>query len=76
MYGDLADVMPTFNQYMAEREASKKLRDIGVPGIKYLDQTSRKFGKGSHNYSVFDEDAIKIKDRYARGGLAVKRGKG
>ena len=192
MYKDLSDAMPTFNHYMSEREASKRLRDIGVPGIRFLDQNSRdpalldllrehgnpegalsattarlgelgpasdlsvlspnvqallgsmkrpntgyvetpvrhlyedvdksaqdavnnlkifrpelgddpafleaqkqavkyardnwersvlenarnKLSKGStHNYSVFDEDKIKIKDRYAHGGLAVKRGK-
>jgi len=68
MYGDLADVMPTFNQAAAEREASKRLSDIGVPGIKYLDQTSRQTGEGTHNYSVFDDSLLNIKDRYKHGG--------
>ena len=68
MYGDLADVMPTFNTVAAEREASKRLSDIGVPGIKYLDQMSRQTGEGTHNYSVFDDSLLNIKDRYKHGG--------
>lgn len=74
MYRDLADVMPTFNEYNAEREASRKLLSVGVPGMRYRDPAARR--TGDMNYSVFDDDMLKIKDRYARGGLAVKRGKG
>ena len=75
LYEDLVDAMPTFNHPEASRQASNKLRDIGVPGIKYLDQYSRAAGEGTNNFSVFDDSLIKIKDRYAHGGLAVRRGK-
>jgi hypothetical protein len=40
--------------------ATKILRDKGIPGIKYLDQVSRKGGKGTYNYVVFDENIPKI----------------
>jgi len=40
--------------------ASKLLKKRGIAGIKYLDQVSRKGGKGSHNYVVFDDNLPKI----------------
>ena len=43
-------------------EASQKLCEVGIPGIRYLDQGSRAAGGGSHNYVIFPgaEDRIKI----------------
>jgi hypothetical protein len=40
--------------------ASDKLRELGVPGIKYLDQGSRSGGKGTSNFVVFDDRIPKI----------------
>ena len=37
---------------------SKKLNELGIPGIKYLDGTSRSAGKGTRNFVVFDENDI------------------
>jgi len=44
--------------------ASDALRDAGIPGIKYLDQGSRKAGEGSRNYVVFNPDIIDILRKY------------
>jgi len=43
--------------------ASMRLFDFGIPGIRYLDGTSRKQGDGTYNYVVFDENLIKILDK-------------
>ena len=51
--------------------ASKLLHEHGVEGIKYLDGSSRAKGEGSHNYVVFDDNAINILQTYyqaQRGG--------
>lgn len=38
----------------SKEAASRKLNDLGIPGIKYLDQGSRGKGEGSHNIVLFD----------------------
>jgi hypothetical protein len=40
--------------------ASMRLFDFGIPGIRYLDGSSRSEGIGTYNYVVFDENLIKI----------------
>lgn len=40
--------------------ASKYLNSMGIKGIKYLDGNSRRSGEGSHNYVIFDDQAIEI----------------
>jgi hypothetical protein len=47
---------------------SEKLREAGVPGIRYLDQGSRDVGKGTSNYTVFDPGIVDITRKY---GLAA-----
>lgn len=37
----------------AQQFASQKLREMGIPGIKYLDATSRDAGKGTRNFVTF-----------------------
>ena len=43
-------------------EASKRLREAGIPGIRYLDGGSRGVGAGTSNYVVFpgNEDILRI----------------
>jgi hypothetical protein len=36
------------------------LMDAGIPGIKYLDASSREAGNGSHNIVVFDQNRVRI----------------
>jgi hypothetical protein len=52
--------------------ASAKLREAGIPGIKYLDGNSRNAGQGSYNYVIFDPDLIEIQRKYANHPDAAK----
>jgi hypothetical protein len=54
---------------MSPEEATRALREAGIPGTRYLDAGSRGVG-GSYNYAVFDPEIIDITRRYAKGGLA------
>jgi len=51
--------------------ASQKLREAGIPGIKYLDQGSRGAGEGSRNYVVFDDKIIDILKKYGLAGASA-----
>jgi hypothetical protein len=42
---------------------SEKLRELGIPGIRYLDNGSRSVGNGTSNYVVFDDSLPKILER-------------
>lgn len=50
-------------------QISSKLREQGIPGIKYLDQGSRVAGEGSRNYVVFDDKLISILRKYGLLGM-------
>ena len=43
--------------------ASEKLREAGIPGIRYADQGSRGQGAGTSNYVIFDDKIVKIKGK-------------
>jgi hypothetical protein len=57
-----------------EQPIEPLLSQAGVPGIRYLDQTSRGVGEGSRNYVVFDENLINIVRRYGIAGAAALLG--
>jgi len=59
-------------------KASEALRQVGIPGIKYLDEQSRSAGKGTHNFVIFpgEERNLKIIKREAKGGSISKAGGG
>jgi len=40
--------------------ASVRLREAGIPGIRYLDQGSRAGGAGTSNFVVFDPKHMNI----------------
>lgn len=70
----LGDVPPSVER--ADEAASKYLNSLGVKGLKYLDGSSRGKGKGSHNYVIFDDNAIEtIKTYYQnnRGQVSIMR---
>jgi 2'-5' RNA ligase len=46
--------------------ASKKLLDLGIRGIKYLDGSSRNKGEGSYNYVIFDDADVVIEEILAQ----------
>lgn len=55
--------------------ASNTLKDAGIPGIEYIDATSRNVDKGTRNYVIFDPERITILERLAAlgiGGEAVR----
>ena len=54
--------------------ASQKLREAGIPGIKYLDAGSRGKGDGSRNYVVFDDKLIEIVKKYGIAGASALLG--
>jgi hypothetical protein len=49
---------------MTQKNASNKLAELGVPGIKYLDEGSRTLGEGTKNFVIFpgNEHLLNIKD--------------
>jgi len=47
-------------KFGSDEEASKYLNSIGIPGLKYLDGTSRTGRKNNYNYVIFDDQAIEI----------------
>lgn len=64
-----ASLLPALDRFEGGRGASSRhLNDLGIPGIKYLDQGSRGAGDGSRNYVVFRDDIIDIVKKY---GLAA-----
>jgi hypothetical protein len=40
--------------------SSTYLKSLGIPGIKYLDQASRRMGAGTHNLVVFDDKIVSL----------------
>ena len=46
-----------------EEAASKYLHSLGIPGIKYLDASSRSDGDGTRNFVLFDPSIAKIVGR-------------
>ena len=60
----------------AARSASLFLDSLGIPGLQYWDGTSRRKGEGSHNFVVWNEDAMEIMETYyqRRGGEQTPRG--
>lgn len=55
-------------------EISEKLREAGVPGIKYLDAGSRGVGDGTRNYVVFDDRLVSIVRKYGIAGASAYLG--
>lgn len=49
----------------ARPDSAAKLREAGIPGIRYLDGMSRGAGEGSSNYVVFDDALVDILRKYA-----------
>ena len=44
-------------------KATELLNELGVKGIKYLDEGSRGKGKGTHNFVSFDPQTVKILEK-------------
>jgi len=48
-----------------KRGASAWLAERGIPGIKYLDHSSRGKDEGSYNYVIFDDKDVTVTARYS-----------
>jgi len=46
--------------------AAKRLQEVGVPGIRYLDEFSRSKGKGTSNFVVFEPSTVEILEENAK----------
>lgn len=55
----------------SKREAGEYLNYLGIPGLRYLDGTSRRAGEGTHNYVIWDENRLgdDIRAYYQRHGI-------
>jgi hypothetical protein len=61
-----ASITNTINDKVQRRDLlSQRLREAGIPGIRYLDQGSRTAGEGSRNYVVFDDKLVDILRKYS-----------
>jgi hypothetical protein len=61
---------PTGGQIIQQNPGVEmKLRDAGLPGIRYLDQGSRGVGEGTRNTVVFDANTLEILRKYGIAGL-------
>ena len=60
----------------AAQNASERLRDIGIAGIRYLDEGSRVAGSGTSNYVVFTDDAARIEETYYQQAQYESGGRG
>lgn len=48
------------------KAASEALAAAGIPGIRYLDGSSRNKGDGSHNYVIFDDKLVKVTAKFQK----------
>jgi hypothetical protein len=60
----------------AARSASLFLDSFGIPGLQYWDGASRTRGEGTHNFVVWNEDAMEIMETYHQGGADEGDGTG
>lgn len=63
IYNAFGDSMMVGNKAPGQFEASNRLRNLGIPGIRYLDQASRGAGSGTRNYVMFDDKFPNIVSR-------------
>jgi len=47
------------------RAASMAIARSGIPGIKYLDGSSRNDGEGTYNYVIFDDSHVSVTEKYS-----------
>jgi hypothetical protein len=58
------------DSYSDQQAASEALAKAGIPGIKYLDGSSRGKGEGAHNYVIFDAKHVDVVAKFSRQGEA------
>jgi hypothetical protein len=73
---DYRDITNNVLEDMPEPEISRRLKEAGIPGIKYLDGSSRSKGEGDYNYVIFDEADVQITDKLFMPASEAGAGKG
>ena len=73
---DYRDITNNVLDDMPEAEISKRLKEAGIPGIKYLDGASRSKGEGDFNYVIFDEADVTVTDKLFMPASEAGAGKG
>lgn len=64
---DLNDLGGDLLAKVGKGDAGKQiLQDAGIPGVKYLDQTSRDAKTGTRNFVVFNDKHLKILERNSK----------
>jgi hypothetical protein len=62
IYNMLGSSIMTGNRASGQLEATQKLNDLGIRGIRYLDQGSRGKGKGTSNFIPFRPEDYKVQE--------------
>jgi len=60
-------------EYGNPRLVSERLKELGIPGLRYLDGSSRNLGEGSSNFVIFPGNESKL-SILERNGLPLKTG--
>jgi hypothetical protein len=71
--GDYYQWLSGGNHGPLQAEVSGQLKDRGIPGIRYLDGSSRSAGEGTRNFVIFDDSLIEIKTRNGEALTPVQR---
>ncbi|MGI0034328.1 MAG: hypothetical protein ACRD98_00470 [Nitrososphaera sp.] len=58
--GTAGEAYSSYESIMGRRGAAEKLKNLGIPGIKYLDKGSRAGDNGTRNIVLFDERLARI----------------
>lgn len=62
---DWSTLTPAEQARLKTKTGVDDARARGIPGVKYLDASSRIAGNGTHNYVVFDDSLVEIMRKYA-----------
>ncbi len=73
---DYRDITNNVLDDMPEAEISMRLKEAGIPGIKYLDGASRSKGEGDYNYVIFDEADVTVTEKLFMPASEAGAGKG
>lgn len=68
LYRELVD------QKESQAAASEYLNSIGIPGLRYLDGSSRGKGEGSYNYVIWDEPSIQVLETFYQRSQGQQQG--
>lgn len=66
IYSLLGNAMMVGNKAPGQINASKKLNELGIKGIRYFDEKSRDKKQGTSNFVVFDPKEVKILEKNSK----------